>query len=58
MSPHARVPKNAQTLRLYLKKYGFIVKLICLLDFVLSLFRCFTPHALWLGAGVVFAPLG
>ena len=41
-----------------MKKYGFIVKLLCLVDFALALFRCFTPHAFWLGAGVVFAPLG
>jgi hypothetical protein len=51
-------PRNAHTLRLYLKKYAFIVKLLTLLDFGLSVFRCFTPNGFWLGAGVVFAPLG
>jgi hypothetical protein len=25
---------------------------------VFALFRCFTPNAFWLGAGVVFAPMG
>jgi hypothetical protein len=52
------LPKNAHTLRLYLKKYAFIVKLLCLLDCACSVFRCFTPNGFWLGSGVVFAPLG
>jgi hypothetical protein len=52
------LPRNAHTLRLYLKKYAFIVKLLCLLDCACSVFRCFTPNGFWLGSGVVFAPLG